>query len=302
MGTLSSSYLQVLDARKRGKKLNGIIIPGKCTNEIGLVSQDENKDGLYDVKIYIDAEMPNWSEDENIWAPSLLRQTGMALLIANECETLEIEEYDTSDPDLSSLPSDSHKYKAFELFSHIATQYCGTKLKPESFDRLAPIKFGMMIDPERDTKMFRRYTKIFQPFTLIQKIVSGSVINVFLSQPMTGKSTDEILTVKEDSIKRLIDLMDENLQMICNPEVFDLDKIRATMNSRIHVYSNYDSINHNIRTITEEPLKYFGQAVYSMTDKDVILFAPGWEKSSGCRMEHYITYYASKYLKRIYFN
>ena len=86
-------------------------------------------------------------------------------------------------------------------------------------------------------------------------------IKVFISQPMNGKSNDEI----ELERKRAIEDIEEE---------FDTDEI-------IILDSFFKDVPHNAK-----PLWFLGNSLRILSDADIAYFCNGWEQARGCKIEH----------------
>ena len=82
---------------------------------------------------------------------------------------------------------------------------------------------------------------------------------VFISQPMRGKSKDEILTERNRITKEI-----QNL--IGNHEVLD---------------TYFDDFGE-----CSKPLQYLAKSLFMLADADCAYFAQGWQDDRGCRIEH----------------
>ena len=82
---------------------------------------------------------------------------------------------------------------------------------------------------------------------------------VFISQPMRGKSKDEILTERNRITKEI-----QNL--IGNHEVLD---------------TYFDDFGEG-----SKPLQYLAKSLFMLADADCAYFAQGWQDARGCRIEH----------------
>ena len=94
---------------------------------------------------------------------------------------------------------------------------------------------------------------------------------VFISQPMNGKSNDEIRT--------------ERNGFITNPEV--AQKICAELDS-----SNFKVIDtildlKGAPDINNMGVFYLGESFKLLAKADIAVFMPGWERARGCVMEHH---------------
>lgn len=84
-------------------------------------------------------------------------------------------------------------------------------------------------------------------------------MKVYISQPYAFKSDEEIVKVRENIIKQLHDYL-KDVEVL-------------------------DSVIQKEQTFG---LKQLSQSILVLSDADAIIFAPGWEKSRGCRIEHTI--------------
>lgn len=86
---------------------------------------------------------------------------------------------------------------------------------------------------------------------------------LFISQPMRGKSDEEILAEREKAIKAAQELVGEPV------EVID---------------SFFQSAPAGAR-----PLWFLGKSLELLSTADVAYFAEGWQDARGCRIEHECT-------------
>ena len=82
---------------------------------------------------------------------------------------------------------------------------------------------------------------------------------VFISQPMRGKSKDEILDERKRIIKEIQNLIGDH-------EVLD---------------TYFDDFGE-----CSKPLQYLAKSLWMLADADCAYFAPGWQNARGCRIEH----------------
>lgn len=82
---------------------------------------------------------------------------------------------------------------------------------------------------------------------------------IFISQPMNGKTDDEILTERQE----IIEMAKEDLGEI---EVIDSFFIGAPHDAK--------------------PLWFLGKSFELLADADVAYFADGWQLARGCKLEH----------------
>lgn len=82
---------------------------------------------------------------------------------------------------------------------------------------------------------------------------------LFISQPMKGKTDEEILAVREKAIRSAEKCLGEEVQVI-------------------------DSFFQN--TIEAKPLWYLGKSLELLATADIAFFAKGWENARGCKIEN----------------
>lgn len=100
---------------------------------------------------------------------------------------------------------------------------------------------------------------------------------VYISQPMSDRSEQEIIATRE---KIFGDYQVEHPEATLLGSYMDQAELQ-----RMPVYKN-------------QPVAMLGEALQMMADADVVLFAPGWEKYRGCRIEDRVaTYYD---IKKVY--
>ena len=83
---------------------------------------------------------------------------------------------------------------------------------------------------------------------------------LFISQPMRGKSDEEILAVRKKAIESAERNLGEKVEVI-------------------------DSFFQNAPA-EASPLWYLGESLKLMSTADVVYFAKGWEEYRGCRIEN----------------
>lgn len=92
------------------------------------------------------------------------------------------------------------------------------------------------------------------------EIVDEKVKKLFISQPMKGKSDEEILAVREQAIKTAKEMIG------CEVEVIDSFFQNAPADAK--------------------PLWYLGESLKLLSTADVAYFAEGWDEARGCKIEH----------------
>lgn len=83
---------------------------------------------------------------------------------------------------------------------------------------------------------------------------------LFISQPMRGKSNEEILAVRSDAIEAAKDAVGEEVEVI-------------------------DSFFENA-PVDAKPLWFLGKSLELLATADVAYFARGWNEARGCKIEH----------------
>lgn len=82
---------------------------------------------------------------------------------------------------------------------------------------------------------------------------------VFISQPMSGKTREEILKTRNNAIK-LIKRFDKDIEVIDN------------------IFTDYPE--------ETSPLYLLGKSLELMSMADMVFFTKGWRRSRGCQIEH----------------
>lgn len=82
---------------------------------------------------------------------------------------------------------------------------------------------------------------------------------LFISQPMRGKSDDEILAERSDAIQAAKEALGEEVEVI---------------------ESFFQGAPADAR-----PLWFLGKSLELLSTADIAYFAPGWNEARGCRME-----------------
>lgn len=90
------------------------------------------------------------------------------------------------------------------------------------------------------------------------------MVKVFISQPMSGKTADEIVAVRDDAFARVAEMYAEKGE-----------------NCR-EVPSYFGEVGRKQMS----PLEMLGKSIELMAHADVAVFAPGWWKARGCQIEH----------------
>ena len=82
---------------------------------------------------------------------------------------------------------------------------------------------------------------------------------LFISQPMMGKTDDEILAEREAAVRAAADQLGEEVEVIDS-------------------FFQGADLTH--------PLEYLGESLKLLAKADIAYFAPGWNKARGCLIEH----------------
>lgn len=85
-------------------------------------------------------------------------------------------------------------------------------------------------------------------------------MKVFISQPMRGKSDEEILSERKQMIKKVEESATEKTEIV-------------------------DSFFQDAPA-EASPLWFLGKSIELLSTADVAVFAKGWENARGCRIEH----------------
>lgn len=87
--------------------------------------------------------------------------------------------------------------------------------------------------------------------------ITIDMLNIFINQPMTGKTDEEIRTKRE--------------------------KVTSMIKS---FYGDCNIIDSYIEETNDKPyLYYLGEAIKKMAKADIVVFVNGWEGSTGCVTE-----------------
>ena len=83
---------------------------------------------------------------------------------------------------------------------------------------------------------------------------------IYISQPMRGRSTDDIIAERKALVA---------------------DAAVALQTDEVEVLDTYLNGYTN-----KPPLRLLALALEKMADADAVIFAPGWRDARGCRVEH----------------
>ena len=86
---------------------------------------------------------------------------------------------------------------------------------------------------------------------------------LFISQPMTGLSHEQILLERNRAYERAKEVLKDDVVVVLDSYFYD-----------------YNPTNNRI------PLQYLAKSLTVLANADIVYFAEGWEGSKGCRIEH----------------
>lgn len=92
-------------------------------------------------------------------------------------------------------------------------------------------------------------------------------MKAMLSQPMGGKTDEEIVATREKAIKHLTDLGYEIVNTLFTDEWYSHEQMCE-------------------RGVIQIPLCFLAKSLENMSLCDVVYFCKGWENARGCRIEH----------------
>lgn len=84
---------------------------------------------------------------------------------------------------------------------------------------------------------------------------------LFISQPMRGKSNEEIKEERKCAVETAKEIFGEPIIVI-------------------------DSFFQDFDPEGNVPLAYLGKSISLLATADIAYFAPGWEEARGCKIEH----------------
>ena len=92
-------------------------------------------------------------------------------------------------------------------------------------------------------------------------------MKAMLSQPMAGKSEEEIRAIREKAIKALEKRNYEIVNTLFTDEWYSSDKMKE-------------------RGVVQIPLCFLAKSLENMSLCHAVYFCKGWEQARGCRIEH----------------
>ena len=93
------------------------------------------------------------------------------------------------------------------------------------------------------------------------------MMKAMLSQPMAGKTNEEIIATRERAIKSLNKLGYEVVNTLFTDEWYSKEKTEE-------------------RGVVQIPLCFLAKSLENMSLCHAVYFCKGWEKTRGCRIEH----------------
>lgn len=92
-------------------------------------------------------------------------------------------------------------------------------------------------------------------------------MTIFISQPMSSKTHEEILECRENATKKLKSMFGEDTKIIDSYTPYTDDTI--------------DDISEHIKLLSK--------VINKLADADGVYFTKGWENSRGCETEHFVS-------------
>lgn len=94
-------------------------------------------------------------------------------------------------------------------------------------------------------------------------------MKVFISQPMRGKTDEQIRTEREETVKKIKALYKNH----------DVEILDTLFN---------DSNEIKLESQISRSMYYLGKLIQFMRDADLVYFMKNWKDYRGCRVEHYV--------------
>lgn len=106
------------------------------------------------------------------------------------------------------------------------------------------------------------YKACMEVYGLWEGNLLGGLImkKLFISQPMKGKSDEDILAERQKAIK----------------------SAEAKIGEAVEVIDSF----FQEAPVDAKPLWFLGKSLELLAGADVVYFAPGWEEARGCKIEH----------------
>ena len=94
-------------------------------------------------------------------------------------------------------------------------------------------------------------------------------LKIMISQPMAGKTNEQILDERKELIREL-----QNEGHIIIDTVLDISENKS-------------------------PIYYLAKSIELLDQADAVIFMKGWQNARGCRVEHFIALEYGKYVKEL---
>lgn len=92
-------------------------------------------------------------------------------------------------------------------------------------------------------------------------------MKAMLSQPMAGKTNEEIIATRERAIKALEESGYEVVNTLFTDEWYSTESMKE-------------------RGVVQIPLCFLAKSLENMSKCDAVYFCEGWKNARGCRIEH----------------
>lgn len=104
-----------------------------------------------------------------------------------------------------------------------------------------------------------------------KKMIEMKKLKIMISQPMKGKTEEQIRSERAELVKKLEEKGHEVVDTIFAEETSEGD-------ARLY---------------------YLAKSIEAMSKVDAVVFMPGWEKARGCQIEHEIAVKYNKFIKEV---
>lgn len=104
-----------------------------------------------------------------------------------------------------------------------------------------------------------------------KKMIEMKKLKIMISQPMKGKTEEQIRSERAELVKKLEEK---------GHEVVDTIFAEETPEGDARLY-------------------YLSKSIEAMSKVDAVVFMPGWEKARGCQIEHEIAVKYNKFIKEV---
>ena len=104
-----------------------------------------------------------------------------------------------------------------------------------------------------------------------KKMIEMKKLKIMISQPMKGKTEEQIRSERAELVKKLEEK---------GHEVVDTIFAEETPEGDARLY-------------------YLAKSIEAMSKVDAVVFMPGWEKARGCQIEHEIAVRYNKFIKEV---